>query len=133
MAANGRPYSANTMSVIPKKTPRMPSHMIGNPGFLPKPWASARSRTPRAIISYYMVYAVVAIGAAIGALQCYFQYTGVMLDRKPLCLVFEENFDDPVQVFGQPGTKGGSFMREVNMDGFGFVIIYSLFFFFFIP
>ncbi|KAF8236768.1 concanavalin A-like lectin/glucanase [Tricholoma matsutake] len=97
----------------------MPSHMITNPGSLPKPWAAARSRTPRAIISYYLVYAVVAIGAAIGALQCYFQYKGVMLDRQPLCLVFEENFDDPATVFGQVGTKGGSFMREVNMDGFG--------------
>jgi hypothetical protein len=99
--------------------------MITNPGFLPKPWAAARSRTPRAIISYYMVYTVVAIGAAIGALQCYLQFKGVMLDRKPLCLVFEENFDDANQVFGQPGTKGGSFMREVNMDGFGFVYRFS--------
>lgn len=44
-----------------------------------------------------------------------------MLDRQPLCLAFEENFDDPATVFGQVGTKGGSFMREVNMDGFGLV------------
>jgi hypothetical protein len=70
-----------------------------------------------------MVYTVVAIGAAIGALQCYLHYNGVMLDQKPLCLVFEENFDN--HVFGQSGTKGGSFMREVNMDGFGFVYRFS--------
>jgi hypothetical protein len=115
------------MILPPKKAPRMPSHMITNPGFLPKPWSAARSRTPRAIISHYLVYAVVAIGAAIGALQCYLQYKGVMLDRQPLCLVFEENFDDAETVFGQIGTKGGSFMREVNMDGFGFASFLSIF------
>ena len=63
------------------------------------------------------------IGAALGALQCYLQYKGVSLDRQPLCLVFEENFDNETQVFGDVGTKGGSFMREVNMDGFGLVFI----------
>jgi hypothetical protein len=97
--------------------------MIADPGFLPKPWAAARSSTPRAVISYYVVYTVVAVGAVLGALQCYFQYKGVALDRQPLCLVFEENFDNERQVFGDVGTTGGSFMREVNMDGFGFVSI----------
>lgn len=48
-------------------------------------------------------------------MQCYFTYTGVALDKQPLCLVMEENFDNETAVFG----PGGTFFREVNMDGFG--------------
>jgi len=59
------------------------------------------------------------MGLAGGAVQCYFTYTGVALDRKPLCLVMEENFDNETAVFG----PGGTFFREVNMDGYGFVLI----------
>jgi hypothetical protein len=74
--------------------------------------------------AFWSVYAVVFIGAILGAVQCYFQYTGIALDRQPLCLVMEENFNDPAQVFGEPGGTGGTFMREVNMDGFGFALIF---------
>jgi hypothetical protein len=125
ITTNGRPGSATpTTGAVQKKMPRMPSHMIVDPGSLPKPWAAINARSPRARFSYYVVYAVVFIGAILGAVQCYFQYTGVALDRQPLCLVMEENFNDPAQVFGEPGGTGGTFMREANMDGFGFALIF---------
>ena len=38
------------------------------------------------------------------------------LDTRPLCLVMQEDFEGGEdKVFG----PGGTFMREVNMDGFG--------------
>jgi hypothetical protein len=97
--------------------------MTADPGSLLKPWVAINARSPRAKFSYYVVYVVVFIGAILGAVQCYFQYTGVALDRQPLCLVMEEDFNDPVQIFGEPGGKAGTFMREANMDGFGFVLL----------
>ena len=52
----------------------------------------------------------------------------VPLDKQPLCLVFEEDFKDGNEdrVFGVSKAQngdltGGSLMREVSMDGFGFV------------
>jgi len=58
---------------------------------------------------------VLFLGLVLGGFQCYFGYKGVRLDKKPLCLVFEENFDSEDAVFG----PNGSFTREVNMDGYG--------------
>ncbi|KAF5378367.1 hypothetical protein D9615_008740 [Tricholomella constricta] len=98
----------------PKKLlPRMRSHMLTDDHPVVKPW---NDHPPaRAVFSYYLTYAVIFIGAVLGAVQTYFSYKGVVLDRKPLCLVFEENFENPERVFGENGT----FFREVNMDGFG--------------
>jgi hypothetical protein len=36
----------------------------------------------------------------------------------------EEAFNDPMKVFSKPGGKGGTFMREANVDGFGLVLVF---------
>ncbi|KAF8065368.1 concanavalin A-like lectin/glucanase domain-containing protein [Lyophyllum atratum] len=91
----------------------MRSHMIPEGQVFPKPWNDHPN--PRGTFSYYLTYAVILVGAILGAVQTYFSYKGVVLDRKPLCLVLDENFERPERVFGE----GGTFFREVNMDGFG--------------
>jgi hypothetical protein len=80
---------------------------------VPKPWKEGKN--PRATFSYWIVYIIIFFGIAGGAVQCYFTYIDVALDREPLCLVFDENFDNEDSVFGPNGT----FFREVNMNGFG--------------
>lgn len=100
-------------NAVPRKLPRMKSHMITDRNDISKPWTEKPN--PRARIAYLLTYAVVCIGFAGGILQCYFNYAHAQLDRKPLCLVMEENFDSGDGVFGE----NGSFNREVNMDGFG--------------
>lgn len=105
----------------------MKSHMLTvEPGTLQKPWLDVKN--PRAIISYYIVYLVIFLGIAGGVVQCCFKYMQVPLDKQPLCLVFEEDFKDGNEdrVFGVSKAQngdltGGSLMREVSMDGFGFV------------
>ncbi|TFK67104.1 glycoside hydrolase family 16 protein [Pluteus cervinus] len=92
---------------------RMKSHMITDFDNVPKPWLE--NKRPRDKFAYWIVYVLVFIGLAGGAVQAYFSYSGVLLDRQPLCLVMEENFDSQDAVFGD----NGSFVREVSMDGFG--------------
>ncbi|KAJ2915247.1 hypothetical protein MD484_g5163, partial [Candolleomyces efflorescens] len=104
---------SNTGSVIRHKPPRMKSHMLKEEDEVVKPWNDVKN--PRAAISYWIVYIILFLGFGGGVVQVYFQYKGVRLDRQPLCLVFDEEFDNPDKVFGE----GGSFFREVNMDGFG--------------
>jgi len=91
----------------------MPSHLISFDEPVPKPWREEKN--PRATFAYWLTYFVVFVGFAGGIVQSYFKYANAQLDRKPLCLVFEENFDNEDAVFGPNGT----FEREVNMDGFG--------------
>ncbi|KAG6830499.1 hypothetical protein H0H87_007856, partial [Tephrocybe sp. NHM501043] len=96
-----------------KKLPRMRSHMLPEGQTVPKPWAE--HPPARMTIAYYLTYLMIFLAAAGGAVQTYFSYKNVVLDRKPLCIVLDENFDNPDTVFGMNGT----FFREVNMDGFG--------------
>jgi hypothetical protein len=92
---------------------RMSSNLINGP--VPKPWLDKPQ--PRARISYFMVYGLGLLGLALGAIQCIFTAKNVEIDREPLCLVFDEEFDRSDQdVFA---TDGGSFFREVGMNGFG--------------
>ena len=103
-----------TTSQGPKtKMPRMKSHLLPPDTTIPKPWKEGKNH--RATFSYWIVYFFVSIGLAAGALQCYWEYSRVPLDKKPLCLVFQENFDNEDAVFGPNGT----FFREVSMNGFG--------------
>ncbi|KAJ7234468.1 hypothetical protein C8J57DRAFT_157364 [Mycena rebaudengoi] len=83
-----------------------------------KPWTEAPN--PRARISYYLTYGLILIGAGLGGLQSYLTYTRVRLDRAPLCLVFDETFNegDDLGVFGAKNGEG-RWLREVQMDGFG--------------
>ncbi|CAA7271076.1 unnamed protein product [Cyclocybe aegerita] len=110
------PYTspASPTTTAPKtKIPRMKSHMLSDANPLPKPWLEKKS--PRAVFSYWVVYAIILLGIAGGAVQSYFVYTRVPLDKRTLCIVLDENFENEATVFGE----GGTFFREVNMDGFG--------------
>ena len=107
------PSSPLAPSPAKQKVQRMPSHLIQEGVPLPKPWTEKPH--PRARIAYFVTYAMILVGLAGGVVQSYFKYTGAQLDRKPLCLVFQEDFDSEDAVFGSNGT----FQREVSMDGFG--------------
>ncbi|KAF8824735.1 hypothetical protein HHX47_DHR7000447 [Lentinula edodes] len=101
-----------------------------------KPWregpsAAELSKTPfmkriftRKRISRMLPHLLALVGLGLGVLQCVLTYIDVSterMDRQPLCLVMEEDFNGGEDVvFGSgPGGEGGSFWREVNMDGFG--------------
>ncbi|KAJ7505616.1 concanavalin A-like lectin/glucanase domain-containing protein [Mycena galericulata] len=85
---------------------------------VPKPWTTKPN--PRARFSYFLTWSLLFMGMSLGGLQSYLTYRAVRLDRAPLCLVFEDNFDsgDDVGVFGD-GTTPGRFLREVDLSGFG--------------
>ncbi|KAG6826845.1 hypothetical protein H0H92_014177 [Tricholoma furcatifolium] len=107
---NVRPVS----SAAPlKKLPRMRSHMLPEGHVVAKPWAEHPPK--RMAIAYYLTYLMIILVIAGGAVETYFDYKNVQLDRQPLCIVLDENFDNPDTVFGPNGT----FFREVNMNGFG--------------
>ncbi|KAF9532826.1 concanavalin A-like lectin/glucanase domain-containing protein [Crepidotus variabilis] len=111
--------NTNAAAAPKTKVPRMKSHMIdvdSGPSPVEKPWLAKKN--PRAVFSYWIVWITIFIGIAGGGIQSWYRYKNVALDRQPLCLVMEENFDDETSVFGKDG-KGGTFFREVNMDGFG--------------
>lgn len=91
----------------------MRSHMLFDSNPLPKPWKDKKST--RAVISYWVVYFIILLGISGGAFQCYWTYIHVPLDKQPLCIVLDENFDNEEAVFG----SGGTFFREVSLDGFG--------------
>ncbi|KAG6876940.1 hypothetical protein C0993_011854 [Termitomyces sp. T159_Od127] len=113
-AANASGYSVRpASSSVLKKLPRMRSHMLPEGQEVPKPWTENPSS--RHLVAYYITYLMIFLATAAGAVQTYFSFKDVQLDNKPLCMVLDENFDNPDNVFGPNGT----FFREVNMDGFG--------------
>ncbi|KAJ7791024.1 glycoside hydrolase family 16 protein [Mycena olivaceomarginata] len=85
---------------------------------VPKPWT--KNPNPRTAVSYYPTWALLFVGAGLGGVQSYFAYSTVRIDRAPLCLVFEDEFNsgDDAAVFGG-GGQAGRWLREVQMDGFG--------------
>jgi len=98
--------------------------------FVEKPWtlgpsAAELASTPfikrvftRKRISRVLPHILAFIGIALGVLQCVLTYVNVnkTMDHSALCLVMEEDFSGGEDaVFG----TGGTFWREVNMDGFG--------------
>ncbi|KAF9473865.1 ectomycorrhiza-upregulated GH16 glucan endo-1,3-beta-glucosidase precursor [Pholiota conissans] len=110
---NGSAAAPASAAAPKSKIPRMKSHMLTEGTEVPKPWTEKKN--PRATFSYWIVYIIVLIGIAGGAVQCYLTYIRVPLDKQPLCIVLDESFDNEDAVFGENGT----FFREVNMDGFG--------------
>lgn len=111
MAYNMPTESSPLVPSSAKKIPRMPSHLIPEGQPLSKPWAEKPH--PRARLAYFLTYAMIAIGFIGGVVQSYFKYSAAQLDRLPLCLVFEENFNSEDEVFGANGT----FFREVSTGG----------------
>lgn len=91
----------------------MRSHMLSDSSPVEKPWI--KNKGTRARVSYWIVYFIFFLGVAGGAFQCYWTYTHVALDKLPLCMVLDENFDNETAVFG----PGGTFTRDVNMNGYG--------------
>ena len=89
--------------------------MLSDDQEVPKPWTEKPSS--RHTVAYYLTYFMIFLATAGGAVQTYLSFKNVELDHKPLCIVLDENFDNPDKVFGPNGT----FFREVNMDGFGYV------------
>ncbi|KAJ3855773.1 glucan 1,3-beta-glucosidase [Lentinula lateritia] len=140
--------STGVNSTAPRTAPRLrttllpfllrPSSMTSLPpaqvqasdgSLVEKPWregpsAAELSKTPfmKRIFTRKRISPLVGLG--LGVLQCVLTYIDVSterMDRQPLCLVMEEDFNGGEDaVFGSgPGGEGGSFWREVNMDGFG--------------
>jgi len=96
---------------------RMQSYMLTAP--LPKPWLAKPN--PRAKISYYITWFMLFVGLALGAIQSYLTYVRVALDRQPLCLIFDEEFNEGDEgVFGTGiAGDGGRWFKEVGVGGFG--------------
>jgi len=109
MAFNMPSESSPLVPSSAKKVPRMPSHLIPEGEPVSKPWAEKPH--PRTRVAYFLTYAMIAIGFIGGIVQSYFKFSGAQLDRQPLCLVFEEDFNNEDAVFGPNGT----FFREVSM------------------
>ncbi|KAJ7848509.1 glycoside hydrolase family 16 protein [Mycena olivaceomarginata] len=81
---------------------------------VPKPWT--KNPSPRATVFYYLTWALLFAGASLGGVQSYFAYSTVRIDRAPLCLVFEYEFNsgDDAAVFGS-GGQAGRWLRELYL------------------
>jgi hypothetical protein len=90
---------------------------------LEKPWLT--SRDPYHKIAYLITYGFMFLGIAAGAIRCYFGWISVPLLSGNLCMVLDENFDTEDGLFGENGT----FFREVDMSGFGYVSSFTPYFF----
>lgn len=89
--------------------------MLTSTTALEKSWLT--SRDPYHKVAYFITYGVMLLGIAAGAIRCYFGWTSVALLSGNMCLVLDENFDSDDGLFGVNGT----FFREVDMSGFGYV------------
>ncbi|KAF5364842.1 hypothetical protein D9757_011280 [Collybiopsis confluens] len=78
-----------------------------------KPWIT--SRDPYKTVSYFITYGMVVVGVAVSFIKCFLDYRNVPLIHGNLCMVLDEDFSNSDRVFGDNGT----FLREVDMSGFG--------------
>lgn len=103
---------------------------VADGSLIEKPWtlgpsAAELASTPfmkrvftRKRVSRLLPHLLALLGIGLGVLQCVLTYINVnkTMDHLPLCLVMEEDFSGGEDaVFG----PGGTFWREVNMDGYG--------------
>jgi len=107
MYSSARPSTAKSQRERPKST------MLAARGPLEKPWISTRD--PYARIAYLLTYAAMFLGVIAGAVRCWASWNDTPVLETGLCLVMDENFDSPDEVFGE----NGKFFREVEMSGFG--------------
>ena len=108
-------YSTVQRSITKTHRERPKSTMLTSTSALEKPWLT--SRDPYSRIAYFITYGVMFLGIAAGAVRGYFGWLSVPLLSGNLCLVLDENFDTDNGLFGENGT----FFREVDMSGFGYV------------
>jgi hypothetical protein len=114
-------YSTVQPSITKTHRERPKSTMLTSTSVLEKPWLT--SRDPYSRIAYFITYGVMFLGIAAGAVRCYFGWLSVPLLSGNLCLVLDENFDTDNGLFGENGT----FFREVDMSGFGYVSLFRKF------
>ncbi|KIK58092.1 glycoside hydrolase family 16 protein [Collybiopsis luxurians FD-317 M1] len=116
----------SSMTTEPPADVRAPDGSLIEKPWLEGPTPAELAKTPfikrvftRKRISRFLPHLLALIGLGLGVLQCVLTYIDVSterMDRQPLCLVMEEDFSGGEDaVFG----SGGTFWREVNMDGFG--------------
>ena len=109
--------TARLSTRIQRERPK--STMLSEGAPLEKPWLTQRD--PYARIAYFLTYGMLFLGVIAGAVQCYFSWNNtLLLPDNELCLVLNENFDSPDTVFATNGS--GTFFREVDMSGFGYVL-----------
>lgn len=83
-----------------------------------KPWVGVRD--PHMRVAYWLTYGVMLFGALAGGVRCFFGWRGVAVMKGNLCAVLDEDFASGDEgVFGE----NGKFMREVDMSGFGYVLL----------
>ncbi|KAF9074578.1 concanavalin A-like lectin/glucanase domain-containing protein [Rhodocollybia butyracea] len=78
-----------------------------------KPWIT--SRDPYSRIAYFITYGMIFVGVVISGVKCFLDYRNVQILSGPLCMVLDEDFSSGNGIFGENGT----FLREVDMSGFG--------------
>jgi len=104
-------YSAPSSAKLLRERPK--STMLDPTENLEKPWVL--SRDPKSRFAYFLTYGVCFLGVILGGIKCYFDWKSVPILTGNLCLVMDEDFSNPDEVFGD----NGKFFREVDMSGFG--------------
>ncbi|KAJ7583872.1 GH16 beta-1,3-glucan recognition protein [Mycena floridula] len=104
-------YSAPSSAKLLRERPK--STMLDPNDNLQKPWIS--SRDTKSWFAYFLTYGVCFLGVILGAIKCYFDWQSVPVIKGNLCMVLDEDFSNPDEVFGD----NGKFFREVDMSGFG--------------
>jgi hypothetical protein len=82
-------------------------------GEIEKPWKSKNNSQMR--LAYWITYAAAAFGIVAGCLRCYFGWRGVPRIGN-LCQVMEEDFQT---------LNMDIWSHDVDLGGFGCVILYS--------
>lgn len=104
--------SANLSSKVVKE--RQKSTMLRPTDEIQKPWLETRDSTAR--VAYWLTYACIFLGVALGAVRCYTGYSDLDMMQGNMCPVIDEDFSGGEEaIFGDNGL----FMREVDMSGFG--------------
>lgn len=112
--------TVNLSSKVEKERQKSTLLAVTAPNGIEKPWLEMKD--PFARIAYFVTYGAILLGVAAGALRCWAGWSDIDMVKGNLCMVLEENFER-----GEEGVFGenGKFFREVDMSGFGCVILSS--------